>query len=117
MVEEVDPLERCEFDGIAAAPGSESMDDLGLVEAVDGFGECVVVRVADAADGRLDTGFDETVGVADGEVLAAAVAVMDEAALGGSALVQRLFKRVQHEVGACRSGDAPANDAPGETRR
>jgi hypothetical protein len=33
------------------------MDDLRLVEAVDRFGEGVVVRVADAANGRLDPGF------------------------------------------------------------
>jgi hypothetical protein len=30
------------------------VDDLGLVEAVDGFGESVVVAVADAADGRFE---------------------------------------------------------------
>jgi hypothetical protein len=30
------------------------MDDLGLVETVDRFGECVVVAVSNAANRRLD---------------------------------------------------------------
>ena len=34
------------------------MNDLGLVEAVDGFGEGIVVAVADAADRWLDTGVE-----------------------------------------------------------
>ena len=46
------------------------MDDLGLVEAVDGFGERIVVAVADAADGRLDPRFGQALGVFDRDVLA-----------------------------------------------
>jgi hypothetical protein len=30
------------------------MDHLGLVEAVDGFGESIVIGISDAADRRLD---------------------------------------------------------------
>src|SRR5271154_5013695 len=45
------------------------MDDLGLVEAVDGFGESIVVRVADATHRRLDTGLRQALGVSDGDVL------------------------------------------------
>jgi hypothetical protein len=45
------------------------MDDLSLVEAVDRFGEGVVVRIADAADGRLDPGFGEPLGVLDRNIL------------------------------------------------
>ena len=45
------------------------MDDLGLVETVDRFGEGIVVRVADAADGRLDSGFGEALGVFDRNIL------------------------------------------------
>jgi hypothetical protein len=47
------------------------MDDLSLVEAVDRFGEGVVIRVADAAEGRLDPGFGETLGVLDPNLLGA----------------------------------------------
>ncbi|MBA4756675.1 MAG: transposase [Sphingosinicella sp.] len=35
------------------------MDHLGLVEAVDGLGQSVVVAVAHAADRRLDPSFGE----------------------------------------------------------
>ena len=44
IVEPVDPLESCELDGLEVAPRSTSMDDLSLVEAVDRFGEGVVVE-------------------------------------------------------------------------
>ena len=33
------------------------MDDLGLEQPVNGFGERIVVAVADAADRGLDAGF------------------------------------------------------------
>ena len=39
------------------------MDHLGLEQAVDGLGECVVVAVADAADGGLDPGFSQPLGL------------------------------------------------------
>ena len=41
------------------------MDDFGLVEAVDGFRQSVVVTVADTDDGRLDTPFAQPFGVAN----------------------------------------------------
>lgn len=55
------------------------MDDLGLVKTVDGLCEGVVVAVADAADRRLDAGLGEPLGVFDGDMLAAAVAVLNPA--------------------------------------
>src|ERR1700690_1133317 len=45
------------------------MDDLGLVEAVDGFGESIVVRVADATHRGLDAGLRQALGVFDRDVL------------------------------------------------
>ena len=39
VVEPVDPFEGGEFDRFEAAPGATSMDHLGFVEAVEGFGE------------------------------------------------------------------------------
>jgi len=45
------------------------VDQLGLEQAVDGFGEGVVVAVADAADRRLDAGLEQALGVADRDVL------------------------------------------------
>lgn len=55
MVEPVDPFQGGEFNRFEVAPRSAPMNDLGLVETVDRFGERVVVAVADAPDGRLDS--------------------------------------------------------------
>ena len=52
-----------ELDGLERAPWSASMDDLGLVETVDRFGEGVVVAVAHAAYRRLDARFGQALGV------------------------------------------------------
>ena len=41
IVEPVHPLERCELDGVEAAPRPTAMNDFGFVEAVDRFGESV----------------------------------------------------------------------------
>ncbi len=54
------------------------MDQLGLVEAVDGLGERVVIAVANAADGRLDAGFGQALGVFDRDILAAAITMVDQ---------------------------------------
>lgn len=40
------------------------MDNLGLVEPVDGLGEGVIVTVANTADGRLDPSFGKPLDVA-----------------------------------------------------
>jgi hypothetical protein len=45
------------------------MNDLSLVKTVDRLGESVVVAVSDAADGRLDAGFRQTLGVSNANVL------------------------------------------------
>ena len=52
------------------------MDDLGLEQPVNGFGERVVVAVADAADRGLDAGFGKAFSVLDREVLAATDALL-----------------------------------------
>ena len=86
------------------------MDDFGFVETVDRFGEGVVVRVADAADGRFDSGFGETLGVLDRNILDAAIAVMDEAGAAGPSVMERLFEGVQDEVRMRRPAGSPADD-------
>ena len=54
MVEPVDPFQDSELDRLEVASWSAPMDDLGLVEPIDRFGEFVVVAVADAFDRRRD---------------------------------------------------------------
>ena len=58
--------------------GPASTDHLGLVEADDGFSQNVIVRVALAADGRLNTRLGEPLGVTGRDVLHAAIAVMHQ---------------------------------------
>ena len=65
VVEPVDPFEGRELDGLQRFPGSAPTDDLGLVKAVDGFGERVVIAVADSADGWFDASLNQTFGVFD----------------------------------------------------
>jgi len=45
------------------------VNDLSLVKAVDGLGERVVVGIADAADGGLDAGLGQALGIFDRDIL------------------------------------------------
>ena len=56
MVEPRNPFERCQLHGFAGLPRSAAMNQLGLVQPVDRLGQRVVVAVALAANGWLDTG-------------------------------------------------------------
>jgi IS30 family transposase len=69
VVEPVDPFECRELDGLQRFPRSAPTDDLGLVKAVDGFGERVVIAVADSADGWFDASLNQAVGVFDRNIL------------------------------------------------
>ena len=114
FVEPVHPFQRGELGGFERSPRSVPMNDLGFVEAVDGLGEGVVVRVADAAHRRLNPGLHQPLGVLDRDVLASAVAVVNQAAaMSGPSVVQRLLQSVEHEVGVRRPADAPADDIAG----
>jgi hypothetical protein len=90
------------------------MDDLGFVEAVDRLGQSVVIAVADAADGRLDAGFRQALGVTDETILLNRVGWwMRLAAMRGPTLVQCLLQRIQHEAGMRGPAHSPAHDAAG----
>src|SRR5688572_30442834 len=69
IVEPVDPFQSCELDILCVSPGAAAMNDLGLVQPVDRFRECVVVGVASAADRRLDTALGESFSVANRQIL------------------------------------------------
>jgi hypothetical protein len=49
-VPERDPVRGRELDLLDRPPGPATVDEFGLVQAVDGLGESVVVRVAPAPD-------------------------------------------------------------------
>ena len=112
-IEPGDPFEGGELDRLEAAPGAAPMDHLSFVEAVDGFGEGIVIAVTDAANRRLDASLGKPLSILDRNVLHTAITVVDEAvAPNGLALVQGLLQRVQYEAGVSRAGDTPANNAP-----
>ena len=46
MVAPIHPFECRELDVVERAPGSFTVDVLGLVESVDGFCECVIVGLS-----------------------------------------------------------------------
>ena len=79
MVEPIDPFQRGELDGFKTAPRSTAMNDLSLVKAVDRFGESIVVGIANASDRWLDPCVRQAFRISDRDILAAAVAVVDEA--------------------------------------
>jgi hypothetical protein len=80
VVGPIDLFEGGELDGLEAAPLPAPMDHLGLIETVDDFGEGVVIGISDTADRRLDASFSQALGVLNGYVLAAPVAVVHEPA-------------------------------------
>ena len=90
------------------------MDYLGLVKAVDRFRQGVVIAVADDPDRRLDPGFGKAFGVLDRDVLAAAVALVDQpAAMRSPLIVDRLLESIEHKAGMCRPACPPAHDIAG----
>ena len=91
------------------------MNDLGFVKPVDGLGERVVIAVADTADRRLNPGLKQPFRILNGYILAAPVAVMDQAAaMQGPPVMQSLLQRIKHEPRMRRAADAPADDPAGK---
>lgn len=63
------PFQGRQFDGLPRFPRGASMNQVRLVEAVDRFSRRVIVAVATAADGRLDTRLGQTFAVPNADVL------------------------------------------------
>lgn len=84
-------IQRAPFLHFAGAPGPAAVDQLGLVQSVDRLDQGVVVGVTDASHGWINASLGQAPGVADRNVLAARVAVVDQRVLGRSALVQCLL--------------------------
>ena len=76
VVEPVDPLEGCELHRIEASPRASRSNHLRLVQPNDGLGQGVVIRIANAPHRLLDAGLGQALGVADGEILRPADALM-----------------------------------------
>ena len=65
IIEPVYPFQRRELDSFERPPRPAPVDDLGLVETVDGLGESIVIAVPHAAYRRFDTRFRQALGVFD----------------------------------------------------
>src|SRR5664280_1699029 len=92
-------------------------DEFGLEQAVERLGHRVVVGVAPAADGGDRAGLGQALGVADGDVLHAAIGVVHQrgdVVAVASAGPKAHLQGVEREVGAQRGGGLPADDAPAE---
>ena len=69
VVEPVHPFESGELNGLEASPWPASVDHLGLVKTVDGFGEGIVIGISDAADRGLYACFSQALSVLNGSAL------------------------------------------------
>src|SRR6266550_4704666 len=113
MVEPIDPFQRGVLHCLNTSPGTATVNDLGLEQADDGFGECVVVGIANTPDRRLRTRIGQALGVPDRQILGAAIAVMHDA-LDSGARPDRLRQRIEHQLSAHRARYAPADDPASE---
>src|SRR5450759_5186937 len=103
------------LDLVGGPPRALGPDELGLVEAVHRFGQGVVVRVPLAADGCDGTGVGEALGVADREVLDAAIAVVDQAPkVRRAAAPDRHLEGIEGELGPQGARHQPADDLAAE---
>ena len=117
VVEPVDVFEGGEFDVAGAAPGHAAVGEFPFVGPVEGLGHCIVVAVAARADRGDGVVGGEAAGVADRQVLGAAVCVVDEAdevGAGALAVEDRRLQRIDREVRSRRSCRLPTNDERGE---
>jgi len=111
VVEPVNPFQGGDFHGFAAAPGLP-VNQLSFIQAVDGLSQGVVVTIAFAANRGLYSGFSETLGVSNGDVLATSVAMVDQTVhVARPSGVQGLLQGIQNEVCLHAVAHTPANDS------
>lgn len=108
MIKPSHPFERGEFHGF---PRCAAKNQFRLVKTVDGFGQRIVVAVVLAADRRFDSGFGQTLGVANGDILRSPIRMMNQ---GGIAFwlssIKRLFQRVEDKISPHRTAEAPTHN-------
>ena len=99
VVEPIDPAEGGHFQILHVAPRALAVDQFGFVETVYRFSEGVVIRVTDTADRWLNASFGQTLGVSNGQILPAAIRVMNQSALlDRPSIMQGLFQRIENKV-------------------
>ncbi|CAB3810547.1 hypothetical protein LMG27177_07283 [Paraburkholderia fynbosensis] len=75
------------------------MNQFGLVQTVDGLGQCVVVTVATATNRGLDARFGQSLAIVNANALRASVGVMYQRSIAAWApRMKCLFKCMQNEI-------------------
>lgn len=105
LVEPGDPLEHRELNVLGGSPGTARPDHFRLDQADDRFGQCVVIRIATAANRDLDGSFGQPFGVADRKVLGASIRMVNQPVEVGPTIVNRLFQGIESQVAAVRVND------------
>jgi len=107
VVEPIDPAERDHFQIPHVAPRALAMNELSFVEPVHRLGEGVIT-VTDASNLWFDAGFGQTLGIANGQILPAAIRVLYQATfLNMLSVMQGLFKSIEDKVSFGRPQDPP----------
>ncbi len=117
VVEPVDVFEGGELDVVDGPPGSLGVDEFGLVEADGRLGDGVVDGIADGSDRGCGSDLGEAFGVADADVLAAGVGVTDQPVEPFNSSPDRLFERVEDQLGAHVRRHPPPDDPTPSRRR
>src|SRR5699024_11550801 len=75
VIEPVDVFRGRDLEVVDVLPGPAVADQFSLEQRVEGLGQGIVIRVAGGADRGGRAGLSKTLGVADGDVLNALIAV------------------------------------------
>jgi len=111
VIEPPDPVQGSKLHVLEATPGPLAVDHLRLEEADDRLGQSVIVAVPRATHRGLDACLGKSLGVADGEILNAAVAMLDELLITLLfPLADGLLESVQSKVAPERARYSPVHD-------
>ena len=69
VVEPVHPLQGGQFHRFPGFPGCPAVNQFSFVQAVDGFGQRIVIAVTPTAYGGFNPSFGELFGVPNGDIL------------------------------------------------
>jgi hypothetical protein len=110
VIEPMHSVEGCKLDSRTGFPWSQAVNQICLVESVDGFGLGVVVTVASTADRWFDPCLGQSLGVADADVLGSALRVVNEQLAAGLSVVARLLRGLPNKARLHGSAAPPAHD-------
>ena len=101
IVEPVDPFKRCQLNSVPVFPWPLPIDQFGFVKSVNGLREGIIIGIPNTADRSDKARFSQSLRIANGHILTAAVGMVGHFSLWPP-LAQSLLKGIQHEVGMGR---------------